>query len=195
MEAHMSSENEKMNPYAGKRVLDLVVAGTACMLFAPLAAGVAAAVWLDDGGPPMFSQSRLGRARQPFTLYKFRSMRGQRVTRVGHWLRNAGIDELPQFLNVCRGEMSVVGPRPLTEQDVARLGWGDREHDWRFAGKPGITGLSQLLAGQGARATERLDRFYLRHQSLTLDLKLIGLSFAVNVLGKRRIRRWLRASA
>jgi len=162
------------------------------MVFAPVVAGVTLAVLLDDGGPVLFSQSRLGRLRQPFTLFKLRSLREQKVTRVGQWLRSTGVDELPQFLNVCRGEMSVVGPRPLTEQDVTRLGWGTLEHDWRFAAKPGITGLSQLLAGRGARASERLDRFYLRRQSLALDLKLIALSFAVNVLGKSKIRRWLR---
>jgi lipopolysaccharide/colanic/teichoic acid biosynthesis glycosyltransferase len=183
-----------MNAYSGKRALDLVVAGTACMVFAPVVAGVALAVWLDDGGPLTFSQSRLGRARHPFTIHKLRSMRGQRVTRVGQWLRSTGVDERPQFVNVCRGEMSVVGPRPLTAQDVARLGWGGPDHDWRFAAKPGITGLSQLLAGQGSRTSERLDRFYLRRQSLTFDLKLIALSFAVNLLGKRKIRRWIRAN-
>ena len=98
-----------MEPYFGKRTLDLVVAGTACLLFAPLAAGVTAAAWLEDRGPPIFRQARIGRGRQPFTLVKFRSMRNGEVTRVGDWLRRTGIDELPQFVNVCRGEMSVVG--------------------------------------------------------------------------------------
>lgn len=194
-ETSLPRVNPAAGGYCGKRALDLMIAGMACTVFAPIVAGVALAIWLDDGGSLMFSQSRLGRARRPFTLHKFRSMRDQKVTRVGHWLRNTGVDELPQFLNVCRGDMSVVGPRPLTEQDVARLGWNDLHHDWRFAAKPGITSLSQLLAGRGARASERLDRFYLHRQSLALDLKVIALSFAVNVLGKKRIRRWLRASA
>ena len=66
-----------------------------------------------------------GGERHPFTILKLRSMREQRVTRVGRWLRRTGIDELPQFVNVLRGEMSVVGPRPLTRQDVERLGWHD----------------------------------------------------------------------
>jgi lipopolysaccharide/colanic/teichoic acid biosynthesis glycosyltransferase len=182
-----------MNAYPGKRAFDLVIAGTACMVFAPLVAGVALAVCLDDGGPLMFSQPRMGVARRPFTLVKFRSMRAQKVTRVGHWLRRTGIDELPQFVNVCRGEMSVVGPRPRTAQDVTRLGWSGPDHDWRFEAKPGMTGLAQLLAGRGSRASERLDRFYLQRQSLALDLKLVALSLAVNMLGKSRIRRWLRA--
>jgi undecaprenyl phosphate N,N'-diacetylbacillosamine 1-phosphate transferase len=90
------------------------------------------------------------------------------------------------------GEMSVVGPRPLTSSDVERLGWAEPGHDWRFAVKPGITGLSQLLAGRGARASERLDRLYLRRQSLLLDLRIIALSFAVNIAGKRKVRRFLR---
>jgi len=184
-----------MKAYPGKRAFDVAVAGAACLLFAPLVAGVAVAILLDDAGPVTFSQSRMGRARQPFTLLKFRSMREQKVTRVGQWLRSTGIDELPQFVNVCRGDMSIVGPRPLTAQDLARLGWNGPEHDWRFTAKPGITGLSQLLAGGGARASERLDRLYLRKQSLALDVKLIALSFAVNLLGKSKIRRWMRPAA
>ena len=181
-----------MIPYRGKRTFDLAVAGAACMALAPLAAGIAMATWLEDGKSPLFSQPRVGQRREPFTILKFRSMRDHRVTQVGQWLRRTGIDELPQFVNVLRGEMSVVGPRPLTEQDVDRLGLQDASHDWRFAARPGITGLSQLLAGRGARSSRRLDRLYLRRQSVLLDAQLIALSFAVNVLGKRTVQRWLR---
>src|SRR5262249_17338621 len=145
-------------------------------------------------GPPIFRQERVGRGRQPFTLLKFRSMRNGEVTRIGEWLRRTGIDEVPQLVNVWRGEMSFVGPRPLTAQDIARLGWDGPGHESRFAVKPGITGLAQLLAGRGARASERLDQLYLRRQSVALDLQLIALSFAVNVFGKRRVRRLIRAS-
>ena len=184
-----------MNPYYGKRALDLLVASTACAAFAPLVAGIAVATWLEDSGSPLFAQSRVGRQRQPFTILKLRSMRGQQVTRVGRWLRRTGIDELPQFVNVLRGEMSVVGPRPLTPQDIERLGWHGPRHDWRFAENPGITGLSQLLAQPTPRSAQRLDRLYLQRQSLSLDLRLIALSFAVNVAGKRTVRRWMRAAA
>jgi lipopolysaccharide/colanic/teichoic acid biosynthesis glycosyltransferase len=79
----------------------------------------------------------------------------------------------------------------LTQQDVERLGWHDPPHDWRFATNPGITGLSQLLARPTSRSTRRLDRLYLQRQSLVLDLRLIALSFAVNVAGKRNVRRLL----
>jgi lipopolysaccharide/colanic/teichoic acid biosynthesis glycosyltransferase len=181
-------------PYSGKRALDVLAAGAACAIFAPAAAAVTLATWFEGGGPPLFLQTRVGRRRQPFTIFKFRSMRNQQVSRVGQWLRRTGIDELPQFLNVCRGEMSVVGPRPLTGEDLQRLGWTEARTDWRFAVNPGITGLSQLFGGRGARASLRLDRLYLRRQSLSLDVQLIALSFAANIVGKRTLRRVVRVA-
>lgn len=184
-----------MKTYSGKRALDVLLAGAACTAFAPLVAGIAVATWLEDSGSPLFAQPRVGRERRPFTILKLRSMREQRVTRVGRWLRRTGIDELPQFVNVLRGEMSIVGPRPLTRQDVERLGWHDAPHDWRFATNPGITGLSQLFARPTLRSARRLDRLYLQRQNLLLDLQLIALSFAVNLAGKRHVRHWVRGHA
>jgi undecaprenyl phosphate N,N'-diacetylbacillosamine 1-phosphate transferase len=184
-----------MSPYYGKRALDLLVSGTACIVFAPLIVFVAVATKLEDGGPVVFSQIRLGQYRRPFTIFKFRSMRNQEITGIGRWLRRTAIDEWPQFINVVRGEMSVVGPRPLTGPDIERLGWTGQSHDWRFATKPGITGLSQLMAGRGVRSSERMERMYMRRQSLSLDLQLIALSVAVNIVGKRKIRSWMRGTS
>lgn len=181
-----------MHSYRGKRVVDLAFAGAASMVFAPVVAGIAVAVWLDDGGPTFFTQPRIGEAREVFRVIKFRTMRDGAVTRVGRWLRHTGLDELPQFLNVCLGDMSVVGPRPLTEEDVARLDWTSARHDWRFAAKPGITGLAQLAGGRNARHTARLDRLYLRSQSATLDARLVALSFVANLLGKAVVREVFR---
>ena len=178
-------------PYPGKAALDLLAVSAACVTLGPLLAGIAIATWAEDGGPPFFFQSRIGRGRRPFTVIKFRTMSQQRVTRVGQVLRRTGLDELPQLLNVARGEMSMVGPRPLAPQDVERLGWTDPSFDWRFNARPGITGLSQLLAGRGVRSSRRLDRLYLKRQSLPLDVRLITFSLAANLLGKRRIGRWL----
>lgn len=183
-----------MQHYYGKRILDLIAAATACAAFAPFTALIALAIWLEDGESPLFLQTRIGHQRQPFTVFKFRTMRDQQVTHVGRWLRQTGLDELPQFINVCTGDMSVIGPRPLTARDIDRLGWDHPDHDWRFEPKPGITGLSQLLAGRSARYSRRLERLYLRRQSLLLDLQVIGLTFGVCVLGKRVVRRWLRRS-
>jgi undecaprenyl phosphate N,N'-diacetylbacillosamine 1-phosphate transferase len=180
-----------MHSYAGKRAVDLIAAGTACLVFASLAAAIALATWFEDGGSPLFLQTRVGQLRRPFTVFKFRTMRDHQVTRVGCWLRQTGLDELPQFINVWRGEMSVIGPRPLTAEDVRRLGWADRTHEWRFSARPGVTGLSQLLAGRSARYSRRLERLYLSRQSLGFDLRLIALTFAVNLVGKRVVRRWL----
>jgi len=180
-----------MPEYLGKRAFDVAASMTACAVLAPLAATIALAIWLEDGDSPLFVQTRVGRARRPFEIVKFRSMRDDRVTRIGRWLRRTGLDELPQFINVLRGDMSVVGPRPLTRDDVDRLGWCATELDWRFDCRPGITGPSQLLAGQGAAASRALDRQYLAEQSLLDDARLVALSFAVNLVGKHRIRRWL----
>ena len=181
-----------MEAYRGKRVFDLVSAGAFCLICAPLVATIAAATVIEDGGPAFFVQTRVGRQRRPFKVYKLRTMRDGRVTNVGRWLRRTGLDELPQFLNVWRGEMSVVGPRPLTAEDIRRLGWNTPQLDWRFGAKPGITGLSQILAGQGVLASRRLDRLYLRRQKPLVDAYLVALSGVANLVGKRRLAHLMR---
>src|SRR5688500_8379311 len=180
------------NAYAGKRAMDIAFVAAACVVFAPVVAIVGLAIWLEDGGSPFFTQPRVGLARGTFWILKFRTMRDGRVTRVGHWLRRTGLDELPQFINVYRGEMSVVGPRPLTAEDIARLNWASAQHDWRFATKPGITGIAQLAGGKSARHSAPLDRLYLRRQSAVLDLRMIALSFITNIVGKTAVRDWIR---
>jgi hypothetical protein len=129
-----------------------------------------------------------GRDRRPFIILKFRSMRDGRVTHVGRFTRATGLDELPQFINILRGEMSAVGPRPLTAEDVRRLGWTSAEHDFRWRSRPGLTGLAQMACEGTTRAALELDRAYLECRSLRLDCQLIALSFAVNALGKARVR-------
>jgi undecaprenyl phosphate N,N'-diacetylbacillosamine 1-phosphate transferase len=178
--------------YRGKRILDVCLAASACIAFAPLVAVIAVAIWLEDGGSPFFTQTRVGRGRATFRILKFRTMRVGSVTRVGRWLRRTGLDELPQFVNVCRGDMSIVGPRPLTLEDITRLDWSSEDHDWRFVMKPGITGVAQLAGGRSAQHSARLDRLYLRRQSAALDLHMIALSFVTNIVGKTAVRAWIR---
>jgi lipopolysaccharide/colanic/teichoic acid biosynthesis glycosyltransferase len=113
------------------------------------------------------------------------------VTRVGRLLRATGLDELPQFINVLRGEMSAVGPRPLVEADVVRLGWSETRHDVRWSVPPGLTGLAQVFGTRAARTSLFMDLRYVARRSLWLDVRLIALSFAVNAVGKQRVRALL----
>jgi len=177
--------------YAAKGLLDTCAASIACLLCLPLMAAAAAVKWLEDGRSPFFLQVRVGRGRRPFTVLKLRTMQNEKVTRFGTLLRSTGLDEIPQVINVLKGDMSIVGPRPLTVYDINRLGWNTAAMDWRFAASPGITGISQLLAGRSARLSRRLDRLYLQKPGLWLDLKLIATTAAVSLVGKRRVRRWL----
>ena len=174
------------------RALDLALGLVALGVFAPFFVVAAALIHHEDGGPVFFRQMRLGQGRQPFAILKFRTMfDGREVTRAGRWLRRTGLDETAQFLNVLRGDMRVVGPRPLTAADVARLGWEDARFDGRWEAKPGITGLAQVFGGRSARHSRRLDELYARRRSLRLDGWLIGVSFGMNALGKHRVRALL----
>ena len=175
-----------------RRGFDIAGALAGLLVFAPVIAAVAVAIRLDDGAPIFFRQERVGYRRRPFRILKFRSMRNGQVTRVGELLRRTGLDEVPQFINILRGEMSAVGPRPLTPDDVARLGWSEPAFDFRWTCRPGLTGLAQLL---GARADDdalALDRVHADRWRPLLDCQLILWSFVVNAFGKARVRVWLR---
>jgi lipopolysaccharide/colanic/teichoic acid biosynthesis glycosyltransferase len=176
-----------------KRIFDLAGAVGGLVAFAPAFALVSLAVLLDDGLPVFFKQERLGRRRRPFVVLKFRTMRDGRVTRIGRWLRASGLDEIPQLLNILRGDMSAVGPRPLTAADVDRLGWSTPDCDVRWAVRPGLTGLAQILGASNGSESLALDRKYLERWRPALDCQLIALSFAVNAFGKARVRAALRA--
>lgn len=177
-----------------RRLFDLAGATAGLVVFAPVLLLVAAAVLLDDGRPVLFRQTRVGYRRRPFSILKFRSMRDGRITRVGRVLRATGLDEIPQFINILRGEMSGVGPRPLTETDVQRFGWLGPEYDFRWNAKPGLTGLAQLVGAPSPREALELDRIHAARWNPLLDCRLIALSFVVNALGKSRVQRRLRNS-
>ena len=180
-----------------KRLFDLLVSFGLLVVFGPLMLGLAAWVALTSPGGALFRQTRIGRGCQPFTIYKFRSMvkdadqKGSfrtnagdtRITPVGRILRKTSLDELPQLLNVLKGEMSLVGPRPDTpgqEGDYAPEDWV-RRHRVR----PGITGLAQAKARQAATPEERLrlDLEYVERASVGLDVKIL-LMTVKQVLGK-----------
>ncbi|MEU4528833.1 sugar transferase [Micromonospora ureilytica] len=171
-------------PYdAAKRVLDVLAAAVGLLLATPVIAAVAFAVLITMGRPVLFRQARPGRHGQLFELVKFRSMTvggeggapandGARLTRFGRWLRTTSLDELPQLWNVLRGEMSLVGPRPLLPAYLTRYTPEQfRRHDVR----PGITGLQQVYGRNSLSWEERfaLDVRYVRQRSLGLDLRIL----------------------
>jgi lipopolysaccharide/colanic/teichoic acid biosynthesis glycosyltransferase len=174
-----------------KRLFDVVGAAAGLLVFSPVLAVLAAAILVEDGRPVLFRQLRLGRDRRPFTIVKFRTMTDGRITRVGRVMRATGLDELPQFVNILRGDMSAVGPRPLADTDVQRLGWTVPRFDFRWRVLPGLTGLAQVMGAPSGRHSASLDRWYVGYGSLSLDVRLVALSFAINALGKTRIRQWL----
>jgi len=172
-------------PEWGKRALDMLLAGLTLLVLAPLLVAVTAAIRLEDGGPVLFRQRRVGRQGADFTLLKFRSMpagapdlpsgqaRGMQVTRVGRVIRRTNIDELPQLVNILAGEMSVVGPRPAlgSQSDLLAL----RAANGALACRPGLTGLAQVSAYDGMPVEEkaRLDGVYVGRLSLGHDLRII----------------------
>ena len=187
-----------------KRAFDVVLAGGALLLLLPVLILVALAIKLDSRGPVLFTQIRIGRANQMFRMKKFRSMRVEhsdgageqstardddRVTRVGRFIRKTSIDELPQLLNVVRGDMSIVGPRPhaLSSRAADKLFWEVDERYWhRHAAKPGLTGLAQIRGYRGATMVEddlrnrlQADLEYLATWSIWRDIKIIVLTFRV----------------
>ena len=177
-----------------KRAIDLAVSGCALGTMWPLLVAIAAAVRLDSDGPALFRQKRLGRDGRIFEFLKFRSMRADadvrigddhvvvnpedddRVTRIGRWLRKASLDELPQLVNVLRGEMSVVGPRPDLPE---ALGMYDDRARRRLEVKPGITGLAQISGRNllDAAAKWEIDAQYAETANLALDLSILARTF------------------
>jgi len=176
-----------------KRSLDLVVGSLCLILAAPLMLVIALCLRVTMGNPILFRQMRPGLGGRLFVLYKFRSMRvgddtdEYRISRLGAFLRRTSLDELPELWNVLKGEMSLVGPRPLLEQYLGRYA---PEQKRRHDVLPGITGWAQVN-GRNLVDWERrfaLDLWYVNHQSLWLDLKILFLTLG-QVLRRKGISR------
>jgi lipopolysaccharide/colanic/teichoic acid biosynthesis glycosyltransferase len=171
-----------------KRAFDLVVGGLLTVALAPVLLGVAALVRIFLGSPVLFRQRRPGLHGKLFTIYKFRTMRdaldshgtplpdAQRLTRFGRLLRSTSIDELPELLNVLKGDMSLVGPRPLLQEYLPY--YTERERR-RHSVRPGITGWAQVNGRNFRPWNERLelDVWYVDHGTLALDLRILATTF------------------
>jgi lipopolysaccharide/colanic/teichoic acid biosynthesis glycosyltransferase len=195
-----------------KRAFDATLAGAGLILSAPLWAIFAAAIRIEDGGPVFYRQSRVGLGGRTFDALKFRSMRPDaeratgavqateddpRVTRVGRLMRATAMDELPQLVNILRGDMSFVGPRALRPGEIETSSNGRLERledvpgfERRIRVRPGLTGLAQVYAPRDVRRRQkfRYDRLYVERRSWCLDLRLILLSFWISVLGRWEVR-------
>lgn len=191
-----------------KRAFDIVVSSAGLLVFAPISLAIAAAIKLEDGGPVLFGQERVGRGGRIFQIFKFRSMIPDaeratgpvqasvgdgRVTRVGRLLRATAFDELPQLWNILRGDMSVVGPRPLRPGEMDTTAAGQllklsaiAGYEQRHRVRPGLTGLAQVYAPRDALRPKkfRYDLLYQRRANLCLDLRLILQSFWITVRGR-----------
>jgi lipopolysaccharide/colanic/teichoic acid biosynthesis glycosyltransferase len=183
--------------YRGKRALDIAVAGGALVVAAPALAAAALAIRLETPGHPVYRQRRVGRDGRPFDVYKLRTMvlgaenigsglavdeGDERITRVGALLRRTSLDELPNLVNVLRGEMSLVGPRPTVQVQVDR--YTERQRG-RLAVRPGITGWAQVQGRASLPWHERieLDLWYIEHASLKLDLRILALTARMILTG------------
>jgi exopolysaccharide production protein ExoY len=184
-----------------KHIIDVMIAAVALICIIPLFLLIAAAIKLDSAGPVLYRQSRIGRFGRPFKCLKFRSMvigadvlLGQylrtnesallewsqkqklgsdpRVTRVGDFLRRSSLDELPQLINVLLGQMSLVGPRPIVDNEVPKYG---EAINYYLSVKPGITGLWQISGRSGCTYAERvaLDTMYVTNWCLLDDFKIL----------------------
>ena len=169
-----------------KRLLDTFVVILFAPLWLPLLALAALGVRIAMGSPILFRQERIGRGDKPFTIFKLRTMRtgegtdAERLTPFGRFLRKTSLDELPQFFNVLRGDMSLVGPRPLPS---AYLPLYSSEQRRRHEVRPGITGWAQVNGRNAITWTHRfeLDVWYVDHHSLWLDLRIVLMTIAAVV--------------
>ncbi|MBS1790779.1 MAG: sugar transferase [Acidobacteria bacterium] len=196
-----------------KRPLDVMLSLLMLALSAPFSILVAVLIKLEDGGPIFYRQRRWGRYGKPFSVLKFRTMiadadrkfglkqaveNDQRITRIGRLLRATGLDELPQIINILRGEMSFVGPRALAVGEIIYDETGQRlEYEQvrgfieRLAVRPGLTSVATIFIPKDSTALRkfRYDLLYIRKQSFRLDLYLISLSFWISFRGKWETRQ------
>lgn len=190
-----------------KRFLDFLIACVCIILFAPLFVVCFIAILLEDGQPAIYSQERIGLHGKPFNIYKFRSMRRDaeqegpqllldgamndpRLTRVGRFLRAHHLDELPQLWNVLRGDMAFIGYRPERKFYIDQIMERDPRYELLYKIRPGVTSYATLYNGYTDTIEKmlrrlELDLYYLEHQSMWFDTKVLFKTFISIVFGKK----------
>jgi len=188
-----------------KRALDVIASATLILIFWPLALISAIAVKLEDGGPVLYRQERIGKEGRPFYILKFRSMRTDaekagaqlysgegdpRLTRVGAFLRAHHLDELPQLWNVLKGDMSFIGYRPERQVFINKIMEMNPRYRYLYQIRPGITSYATLYNGYTDSLEKMLTRldldlYYLRHHSMMFDARVLGLTFLSIIFGKK----------
>ncbi len=188
-----------------KRLIDMTVALVSILVFSPLFLICYIAVRREDGGPAIFKQERIGRFGRPFMIYKFRSMRVDaekdgpalyqhenetRMTKVGKFLREHHLDELPQLWNVLKGDMAFIGPRPERQYYINQIMERDQRYRYLYQVRPGVTSYATLYNGYTDTIEKmlkrlELDLYYLEHRSFWLDFKILFKTFVHIVFGKK----------
>lgn len=188
-----------------KRTFDVALSGALLVVFSPLYLICYAAVKKEDGGPAIYSQERIGKGGKPFRIFKFRSMRldaekdgprlyqedkDPRLTKVGKFLREHHLDELPQIWNVFKGDMAFIGPRPERKYYIDKIMERDPRYEYLYQIRPGVTSYATLYNGYTdtiEKMVTRLhyDLYYMQHGSWKLDLKILWLTFYSIVGGKK----------
>lgn len=187
-----------------KRIFDFLVAGICLVIFSPLFLICYIMVKREDGGPAIFKQERIGRFGRPFTIYKFRSMKmdaekhgpqlfghkkDHRMTKIGRFLRDHHLDELPQLWNVFRGDMSFIGPRPERKFYIDQIIKEDSRYQFLYQIRPGVTSYATLYNGYTDTMEKMLrrldlDLYYLEHRSWWFDAKILVKTFINILFGK-----------
>ena len=202
------STNNSFGLQAGdvlKRLTDIVLSTASIVVFLPLFVVCYLLIRLEDGGPAIFKQERIGRGGRPFNIYKFRSMvvdaekngeklfqheNDNRMTRVGKFLRDHHLDELPQLWNVLRGDMAFVGYRPERQYYIDKIMQRDPRYKLLYQIRPGVTSYATLHNGYTDTIDKmlrrlELDLYYLDHRGWWKDMKILAMTFLSIVLGKR----------
>ena len=186
-----------------KRIADILISLLALLALWPILLLIAVAIWLDTGGPIIYKQQRIGQDKRPFQIYKFCTMcpdaeaagpqlsnpYDKRVTHVGLYLRRYRLDELPQFVNILRGDMSLVGPRPEREYFIEQIAQHNSDFPRLLQMRPGLTSWGQVKYGYASsveQICERMqyDLYYTEHFSLLFDLKILLHTVRIVLSGK-----------